>query len=131
MRVLLLLLVRQSLIVLGLLVVGVLQETLVGLALQGHLGRVGVLFPEPRQNIRDASRDAHSKAAGPATSAATVSALLNAVDAANAGFGARLLARRRAGALDSAVDKDESIFALQASARWDYNGGSTVGWFAN
>ena len=52
-RVLLLLLVRRSLIVLGLLVVGVLQETLVGLALQGHPGGVGVLFPEPRRNIGD------------------------------------------------------------------------------
>ena len=78
-----------------------------------------------------ASRDAHPKAAGPATSATTVFALLNAVAAINAGFGARLLARRRAGALDSTVDEDESIFALQASARWDCNGGLTVGWFAN
>ena len=78
-----------------------------------------------------ASRDAHSKAAGPATPAAIVSALLNAVAAANAGFGARLLAQRHAGALDSAVDEVESIFALQASARWDCNGGSTVGWFVN
>ena len=34
------------------------------------------------------------------------------------GFGARLLARRCAEALDSAIE-DESIFALLASARWD------------
>ena len=78
-----------------------------------------------------ASRDAHSAAAGPATAIATVSGHLDAVAATNAGFGARLLARRRAGALDSTVDEDESIFALQASARWDCNGGLTVGWFAN
>ena len=77
------------------------------------------------------SRDAHSAAAGPVITADTVSGRLDAVAAANAGFSARLLARRRAGALDSAVDEDGSIFALQASARWDCNGGSTVGWFAN
>ena len=78
-----------------------------------------------------ASRDAHPKAAGPATSATTVTACLIAVVAANTGFGARLLARRRAGALDSVVDEDESIFALQTSAIWDCNGGSMVWWFAN
>jgi len=72
-------------------------------------------FLNPGETSGKRSHSAAAATAGPlATAAATV------IDAAaNAGFGARLLARWCAETLDSAVEDESAIFDLLASARWD------------